>query len=183
MKCIRILALTITTLLGSSLAQAGLIIGDPIPESGDSDGPIDDFVWTFLGVDPGMGLASLILNYERLDTDGMSEFLNVFVDGALIGDTSGASQSCVDGSDALGTFRADCNGSQSFVFDTAALNDGVLNVIVSSNGGVDALYDVQTGPGFAAIEIRYDSTSVVPSPATAALLTVGLLGLTRRRKG
>lgn len=174
-------------------AEAIVIVGSPITEStsGNPGGPIDDFVWDFSGLPGGTGTASLTLNYENLDTnstDPLNEYLDVLVDGVLIGDTASIVQTCVGGVEVtLGvTFASDCDGSMSFSFDTALIADGALKVVVTDanpQNPVNALIDRTSGPGFAEITIEYLEDGTVPAPATLALLGLGLAGFgySRRR--
>ena len=172
--------------LGLSLVaptQALIITGNPIAESsGVVDGTINPFVWNFSGVAPGTGNATLTLHYVRLDTDAAGiEFLTVVVDGVTIGNTSSVSQSCVLGTSAtFGAFTSDCDASIDFLFDTATLADGLLNVTVNPTSAVNAFIDTTNGAGFAEIQIEY--TAAVPEPTTFALLGLGLAALGMRRR-
>ena len=162
-------------------AEATLITGSAIAESSViEDDTISDFVWNFTGLMSGTGLAILDLDYTRLDTDASGEYLKVFIDGTLIGNTrSTTNLNCVIGNDAThGVFSSDCDGSQSFSFDTSGLSDGTLDIVVSSGGvsPVNSYIDTGSGAGFASISIEYNPASV-PEPITFSLLSIALAGL------
>jgi len=185
----------------SASAHAILITGSPISESSlKEDKIINDFIWNFNSLPSGVGLASLLLNYERLDTEHAYEYLDVFLDDVFLGDTfSVSARNCVNGTDiTFGRFGGDCNASISFSFDTALLSDGLLNVRVASNKlsafTVNSLIDDTLGAGFAKIAISYQEEGQVPTsyqeegqvptPATLPLLGIGLaaLGYSRRKR-
>lgn len=173
-------------------AQAIIISGSAIDEqsSGNPGGPIADFVWDFSGLNSGIGLASLTLDYVRLDTDRSdpndpyNEYLEVLVDGILIGNTASVDDStCVMGEQFV-EFWSDCDGSATFSFDTALFDDGFLNVLVRDANNlnpVNALIDQTNGAGYAMIEIEYEEVSI-PEPSTLSIFTLGLIGIAYVRR-
>jgi len=167
-------------------AQAIIITGSAIDEqsSGNPGGPIADFVWDFTDLNAGTGLASLTLDYVRLDTDGsdptdpFNEYFEILVDGILIGNTASVDATCVTGQQFV-EFWSDCNGNATFSFDTALFDDGFLNVVVSDADNinpVNALIDQTNGAGYATIEIEYEEVSI-PEPSTLSILVLGLTGI------
>ena len=175
-------------------AKAVLITGNLIDEqsSGLPAGPIADFVWDFSGLGGGLGLASLTLDYVRLDTNGSdpndpyNEYLEVLVDGVLIGNTASVVSTCVSGVEVNTglTFTSDCDGNEIFSFDTALITDGFLNVVVRDAGGlnpVNALIDRTNGAGYAMIEIEY-TEMIIPEPTTLSIISLGLAGLGYARR-
>ena len=176
----------------SAPAQAIIISGSAIDEqsSGNPGGPIADFVWDFTGLNAGIGLASLTLDYVRLDTNGSdpndpyNEYFEILVDGILIGNTASVDDStCVTGKQFV-EFWSDCNGSATFSFETALFDDGFLNVLVRDANDlnpVNALIDQTLGAGYAMIEIEYEEASI-PEPSTLSIFVLGLTGISYVRR-
>ena len=191
-KHIAMAAALVIGFIVSVTAQALIISGNAIDEqtSGNPGGPIADFVWDFTDLNAGIGLASLTLDYVRLDTDGSdpndpyNEYFEILVDGILIGNTASVDDStCVTGKQFV-EFWSDCDGSATFSFDTALFDDGFLNVVVSDAGGlnpVNAHIDNINGAGYAMIEIEYEEVSI-PEPSTLSIIVLGLTGIAYMRR-
>jgi hypothetical protein len=172
----------------SGLVSAGTIdITETFNEFGSRATDQNGFNWTFDGLDepPLFGLASFDVNWERIDFDHGSEYMDIFVEGSLLGRIGTQNATCTSTSG----FRADCNGSASFNLNIQNfLVDNKLE-LTSIQSGVDS----SGGPannsafGFISVNLSYEFLETpnlskpVPEPSTLAVFALGLLGFASRQ--
>lgn len=167
----------------SGFANAGLVnVTETFSEFGSTSTDQNGFFWTFDGLSElPTNTATFIINWERMDFDGSGEFMDIFVEGDLLGRIgNNGNNTCSPTPN--GSFFSDCIGSISFQFDIInLLNDSKLELTstqsaVNSSGGLQNLSEF----GFVSVNLQYEYSDV-PEPSTLGIFALGLIGLASRK--